>query len=36
MVHAAEHWTHVCTILGANGIEPPDLSVGAYEDVARD
>lgn len=32
IVHGAEHRTHACTVLGANGIEPPDLSVGAYED----
>jgi hypothetical protein len=32
LVHATEHRTHVCTILGANGIEPPDISVGAYEE----
>ena len=32
LVHATEHRTHVGTILGANGIEPPDISVGAYED----
>jgi len=32
IVHGTEHRTHVCTILGANGIEPPDLSVGAFED----
>lgn len=33
IVHGTEHRTHVCTILGANGIEPPDLSVGAFEDA---
>jgi uncharacterized damage-inducible protein DinB len=32
IVHGVEHRTHVCTILGANGIEPPDLSVGACEE----
>lgn len=30
--HGTEHRTHVCTVLGANGIEPPDISVGTYED----
>ena len=33
IAHGAEHRTQVCTVLGANGIEPPDLSVGAYEDA---
>lgn len=33
IAHGAEHRTHVCTVLGANGIEPPDLSVGAYEEA---
>jgi uncharacterized damage-inducible protein DinB len=32
-VHGAEHRAHVCTVLGANGIEPPDLSVEAYENL---
>lgn len=32
LVHGVEHRTHVCTILGANGIEPPDISVGAFAD----
>lgn len=32
IVHAVEHRTHVCTILGANGIEPPDVGVGACQD----
>jgi uncharacterized damage-inducible protein DinB len=35
IIHGAEHRTHVCTVLGANGIEPPDVSVGAYEDLKR-
>lgn len=34
IAHGIEHRTHVCTVLGANGIEPPDVSVGAYEDDA--
>ena len=29
--HAAEHRTHVCSILGAHGLEVPDLSAWAYE-----
>ena len=33
LTHGTEHRTHVCTVLGANGIEPPDISVGAYEDA---
>lgn len=33
IAHGAEHRTHVGSVLGANGIEPPDLSVGAYEDA---
>jgi uncharacterized damage-inducible protein DinB len=32
LMHGAEHRTHVCSVLGANGIEPPDVSVGAYRD----
>jgi uncharacterized damage-inducible protein DinB len=28
--HANEHRAHVCTILGALGYEPPDLSVWGY------
>jgi uncharacterized damage-inducible protein DinB len=28
--HANEHRAHVCTILGAKGHEPPDLSAWAY------
>ncbi len=28
--HANEHRAQVCTILGANGIEPPDVSAWAY------
>jgi len=35
IVHGTEHRTHVCTVLGANGIEPPDVSVGAYQDSLR-
>lgn len=35
VVHGSEHRTHICTVLGANGIEPPDLSVGVYEDAVR-
>ncbi|HKF15693.1 MAG TPA: DinB family protein [Candidatus Dormibacteraeota bacterium] len=33
IAHGAEHRTQVCTVLGANGIEPPDLSVAAYEEA---
>ena len=32
IVSGTEHRTHVCPAMGANGIEPPDLPVGAYED----
>lgn len=32
IVHGTEHRTHICTAMGANGIERTDLSVGAYED----
>jgi uncharacterized damage-inducible protein DinB len=28
--HANEHRAHICTILGAHGIEPPDVSVWGY------
>src|SRR5262245_25010839 len=28
--HGAEHRTHVCSILGAHGLEVPDLSGWAY------
>lgn len=28
--HANEHRAHVCTILGAHGIEPPDVSAWGY------
>lgn len=30
--HGNEHRAHVCTILGARGHEPPDLSAWAYAD----
>ncbi len=33
LMHGAEHRTHVCTVLGANGIDPPDINVGANEDT---
>jgi len=28
--HAGEHRTHICTILGARGHEPPDVSAWGY------
>lgn len=28
--HANEHRAHICTILGASGIEPPDVSAWGY------
>jgi uncharacterized damage-inducible protein DinB len=31
--HANEHRAHVCTILGANGIEPPDTSAWGYAEA---
>jgi uncharacterized damage-inducible protein DinB len=31
--HADDHRTHVLTILGANGIEAPDLDVWSYADA---
>ncbi len=30
IMHGTEHRTHIGTILGANGIEPPDLDSWAY------
>jgi uncharacterized damage-inducible protein DinB len=35
LAHGAEHRTHACSILGANGIEPPDLSLGAFGNLMR-
>jgi uncharacterized damage-inducible protein DinB len=32
--HANEHRAHVCTILGALGHEPPDVSVWGYADAS--
>ena len=31
--HANEHRAHVCTILGALGHEPPDVSAWGYADA---
>jgi hypothetical protein len=32
LMHGAEHRTHDYTVVGAHGVEPPDVSVGACED----
>ena len=34
--HAAEHRTHVCSILGAHGLEVPDLSAWAYANSGKE
>lgn len=31
--HANEHRAHVCTVLGAHGIEPPDVSAWGYAEA---
>ena len=33
--HAAEHRAHVCTVLGASGLEPPALDAFAYRAAVR-
>ncbi len=33
--HGAEHRAHVCTVLGANGLQPPALDAFAYGDAVR-
>lgn len=32
--HANEHRAHICTILGARGVEPPDVSAWEYARVS--
>ncbi len=32
--HANEHRAHICTILGAQGVEPPDVSAWEYARVS--
>jgi hypothetical protein len=33
--HANEHRAHVCSALGALGIEPPDVSAWGYADASH-
>jgi uncharacterized damage-inducible protein DinB len=33
--HGAEHRAHVCTVLGAHGIQPPALDPFAFAEMAR-
>lgn len=35
LVHGIEHRTHTCSILGANGLEPPDVGLGPFGDMRR-
>jgi uncharacterized damage-inducible protein DinB len=33
--HAAEHRAHICTVLGAHGMQPPALDPFAYGAAVR-